>query len=1226
MLRPVSKWLYRGLAAGLAGLTVLLAMLFWRLATAGLSLSFVTPYVNAALQDAVPGYQVAIGDTELYWQGIDAPIGVLASDVRVAAAGGGTAVTIPRLHLDFAMAPLLDGSFDLTRVEADGALLNLTRNAAGELGLAVMADRPSGPADGGSGTPSPTGPDGAGGDGAEGLGASADPERDVLLARIAGQLLQAPAKGGALANLASVGVTGSQLIVDDAISGRSWQAQDVRLMAARDPTGIVLRGEMDMELGGGRTLPIGVSAFHRQDSNALDARVTGGPVYPAELAGGPMPDWLLAVDAPLLFEIGFRFDGASVPAEIDGRITGAIGRLRLPDLAPEPLPLSDLELRFKLQPQAQRIEIGRFAVTLAGAELSGRGGLAWSGRPLEPLTLAAAIPAAPRLESFDWRGRIGPIQGMTLQRGRLHLSNPAAPQPPRGLPSEPRVSLDAPLDVSLSYRAAPLPAGGSTGPGGVIRAEMTTAGAHLGLPGKLDRPLAFDDVSLGLRYDRAAARLEVGHAALRVNGIPASVNGTLQLAPDDATLPGWRHLTLEADLGSMTLPQVMGLWPADLVPPTRDWFDANLEQAVLQAPRMTLDIAARDLAAGQLPEGSIDIRFGLVDAVLHYLRPMAPILNLSAAGRLTESAFRLTDATGALEGVRLSGGTVTIAGLQDGLPLADIRYRAEGSIGAMLRALNQKPLELPRRIDLAPETIGGNGSLDVQLAFPLRADLTADDIAYGVTGPLKGVEMKQVIGDIDLSRGMLQFSANRDGLEAKGEARLAGVPAVLEWRQPVAAGKPARYRIKAQLDAVQRQRWGIEVDPFVTGLVAADFTFLEIAGGGWEMGASLDLERARLTLPALHVDKPTGMPASAALRGTVDGTAFRSLEVDNLVAPGLGVTAKLELQDGKVARIDLSRLEIGETLLSGWAKANPSDIWSVFLQGETADLRPYLDGLAAGLPEARRAGPYRQGVDADLVLNVTTAILADDFVTRDLAMDMALRQGTIERLQGQTQLPPGSGAVPGTLRLRVARDGQSLRFALNSDDAGASFRSIGFDKLSGGNLVAVGTAPVTDPGKIAARAVVQNTRIVDVPDLEALVAAPRDGDGSGRTAGSGVPVEVAELDLALDGSTLLVRDLRARGPDIGITLQGEIGLEVNRAALTGTFVPAYALNNAFGRIPIIGDLLIGREGEGLIGFTFRVSGPLDRPEVEVNPLSGLAPGFLRRLFEFTPPDLGGPDG
>ena len=69
-------------------------------------------------------------------------------------------------------------------------------------------------------------------------------------------------------------------------------------------------------------------------------------------------------------------------------------------------------------------------------------------------------------------------------------------------------------------------------------------------------------------------------------------------------------------------------------------------------------------------------------------------------------------------------------------------------------------------------------------------------------------------------------------------------------------------------------------------------------------------------------------------------------------------------------------------------------------------------------------------------------------------------------------------------------------------------------------------------------------------------------------------------------------------------------------SLEGTIVPAYTINSLLGEGPLLGPLIVGRKGEGIFGFTYRSRGASDNPDVLVNPLSVVAPGFLRRLFEF----------
>jgi hypothetical protein len=57
----------------------------------------------------------------------------------------------------------------------------------------------------------------------------------------------------------------------------------------------------------------------------------------------------------------------------------------------------------------------------------------------------------------------------------------------------------------------------------------------------------------------------------------------------------------------------------------------------------------------------------------------------------------------------------------------------------------------------------------------------------------------------------------------------------------------------------------------------------------------------------------------------------------------------------------------------------------------------------------------------------------------------------------------------------------------------------------------------------------------------------------------------------------------------------------------------FGLNNVMGKL--LGPLA-GRDGEGLFGITFQVKGPLDKPDFRVNPMSALAPGAFRRMFEY----------
>ena len=52
------------------------------------------------------------------------------------------------------------------------------------------------------------------------------------------------------------------------------------------------------------------------------------------------------------------------------------------------------------------------------------------------------------------------------------------------------------------------------------------------------------------------------------------------------------------------------------------------------------------------------------------------------------------------------------------------------------------------------------------------------------------------------------------------------------------------------------------------------------------------------------------------------------------------------------------------------------------------------------------------------------------------------------------------------------------------------------------------------------------------------------------------------------------------------------------------------------RLPLIGIILGNGRDRGLIGVTFKLSGDANAPTLQINPLSVIAPGIFRSIFEF----------
>ena len=97
---------------------------------------------------------------------------------------------------------------------------------------------------------------------------------------------------------------------------------------------------------------------------------------------------------------------------------------------------------------------------------------------------------------------------------------------------------------------------------------------------------------------------------------------------------------------------------------------------------------------------------------------------------------------------------------------------------------------------------------------------------------------------------------------------------------------------------------------------------------------------------------------------------------------------------------------------------------------------------------------------------------------------------------------------------------------------------------------------------------------------------------------------------------MTVRDGVLRGPMIGATVEGNIDYARDQVAMRGTLVPLYGLNNMFGQIPIVGPVPRRRQQRGHVRHHLRGERHDGNPRPMVNPISAIAPGVLRKFFEF----------
>ena len=167
-----------------------------------------------------------------------------------------------------------------------------------------------------------------------------------------------------------------------------------------------------------------------------------------------------------------------------------------------------------------------------------------------------------------------------------------------------------------------------------------------------------------------------------------------------------------------------------------------------------------------------------------------------------------------------------------------------------------------------------------------------------------------------------------------------------------------------------------------------------------------------------------------------------------------------------------------------------------------------------------------------------------------------------------------------------------------------------YSKMIGGQLSLAMEPPTVEP--------TTKEGLLNVRDFSVKGQAELDRIAAGGPSGvqNGVAFSALRAEFTRQNGQLTIREGVVKGPMVGMTIEGNIDFPGDQVRMSGTFVPMYGLNNMFGQIPIVGLFLGGGSNEGLIGMTYEVVGTPGKPVFRVNPISAMAPGVLRKIFEF----------
>jgi hypothetical protein len=747
------------------------------------------------------------------------------------------------------------------------------------------------------------------------------------------------------------------------------------------------------------------------------------------------------------------------------------------------------------------------------------------------------------------------------------------------------------------------------------RGEATLVGTEDGWPDALTGQVEIDNLVLaeGALFDRdfwmsgaaSAFKLNLDPFRLTIPELvvfdpefPVTASSDLS-----ATTDGW-DFSLNAQVAQTSVAQVLSLWPESFQRKSRTW----VAKSVLKG-ELSDGVFALRLAPGQAkPDTYFDFSFD--KGTVQYAPELAPVT--AGAGRLTIHEHRLglvlyqgeirPENTPGAGPIQVGGSSLVIPDLKAKPPHLDLRLEARGDLQAVLGYIDNPAWRVLSKIDKQPNLAQGQAKVSGHIRMPLRKQVKLAEVDIVLGGEVTDVTSDGAVPGRRLSADRLRFDMTRSEMALEGELDFDGLPATGTWTQSL-TGQGGQISASARLSDASLNGFGVQLPKgMLSGEGVGQVEISLPNGADPQFALTSNLVGIGLSIPALGWRLPQRSGGDFSLNGRLG----QQMELDQirLSAGGLEASGTLDVgPEGTFQSLTLDRLKIANWLdVTGQLSSRGKGVApAIKVDSGRVDLR--RGTMDASATDSADLGAVPMTLTLDEV-QITDTIVLTRFRGR-IQTSSAGMNGDFDAFVGRRKTP-----IQGV----VAPQNGATAFRITGRDAGDILKGAGLLKTLRDGTFRLDMRPVRGKrGTYDGRLEIRETRLRNAPGIGGLLDAVSIVGLIDEANGPGIYFTHVDADFRLTPSQVILTKSAASGPSMGISMDGYYDLEKRRMDMQGVLSPIYFLNG-------IGQL-ISKQGEGLIGFNFELKGPVSSPQVAVNPLSALTPGFLREIFRKPPPKV-----
>ena len=757
-------------------------------------------------------------------------------------------------------------------------------------------------------------------------------------------------------------------------------------------------------------------------------------------------------------------------------------------------------------------------------------------------------------------------------------------------------------------------------PGWVLR--ITGGSAVLASAARDPDAVILNRILVRLRIDPDKQRIDVEQGEIGNTELGLAISGGLDYSS------GEPRLAIGIAGTRMSVAAMKRLWPSFISPKVHAWVSEHILSGTVERVLIATNapVATLKTVGPPIPEDGLAIEVSGNGAEIRPVDGLPSIRDADMSVRITGRTATVTVGRGNVEvsqGRRLtfSSGRFEVPDHYKDAPPARVRFRVDGSVAAAAELLNRERLREYAGSPVEPSTSRGTLTAYVTMNLPLKADLPPGSTQYAMNLEVANFAAERLIMGKKVEAAMLRARADNQGYTLRGDVKINGIPALLEYRK-LRDQTEAEVRVAATLDEAARNRLGFDLAGYMSGPVPIKINGrVPLAEGDGRYSVEVDLTQARVDKLLPGWIKPPGRQSRMSF---IMITGRDTIRFDDLTIEGPGTLIRGNVAtdtSGEIQTADLPNFNLSDgdraTLR---AERGPDGALRVMVRGDIYDGRNFVKSSMSGPTAGQSKDTKLKDVDIDVRLGTVAGFHGETL--RSLDLRMSRRNGSIMSFSLSGRLGRDT-PLSGDLRGRAG--GRNVIF-IETRDAGALFRfSDTYPKIYGGEMWMAMDPP--------SNSLAPQDGILNIRDFHVRGEAALDRVASGNAEAPGGPLAASNpgvefsrmrVEFTRTHGRFSIREGLVRGPLIGATTEGYIDYMRDEVRMRGTFVPFFGLNNMFGQIPVFGLFLGGGSNEGLVGLTFEVAGPPSAPVLRVNPISVVAPGLIRKFFEF--PGGTGPTG